>query len=148
MRKKSAVQVKSDYLMNRRDFLGSSLASLTLACGGATLALSGSSNSEVVHYIFYDERFQAAEHLAKQITESVEAIPVQGDVTPVWNGELKFACRESALLLAGVTTESFYFCLKTLMQSHTGLALSTDRISQDLIAWSIRSYRPIGGRVS
>jgi hypothetical protein len=80
--KKNAYQVKSDYLMNRRDFLGSSLAALTLSCGGITLALNGSSESEVVaDYIFYDERFQTAEHLAKQIAESGETIPVQGDVT-------------------------------------------------------------------
>jgi hypothetical protein len=33
-------------------------------------------------------------------------------------------------MLAGVTTESFYFCLKTLMRSNAGLAFSAKRVSQ------------------
>jgi hypothetical protein len=142
MRKKRIYLEKSDYLMNRRDFLGSSLAALTLTCGALTLTLGGSSNSVVADYIFYDERFQTAEHLAQQLAGSGEVIPVRGDITHVWNRVLKSNSQRLPLMLVGVTTESFYFCLKTLMRSHTGLTLSTNRMSQDLIAWSIRSHQP------
>jgi hypothetical protein len=138
--------IESGYLMNRRDFLGSTLASLTLVAGGVTVALGGSSNRETANYIFYDERFQTAERLAKQIAGSAEAIPVRGDVTAVWNGALKSASQGSPLVLAGVTTESFYFCLKTLMQSNARLELSTRRINQDLFVWSIQTYQQIGYR--
>ncbi len=147
--KKNAYQENSGYLMNRRKFLSSSIATLTLTCSPLTLAFSGSSDSEVVaDYIFYDERFQAAEHLAKQIAESGDAIPVQGDVTQVWNEALKADSQRLPLMLVGVTTESFYFCLKTLMRCNTSLELSTKRVSQDLIAWSIRSSQPDRHRIS
>jgi hypothetical protein len=127
--------------MNRRDFLGSTLASLALSCGALALAPSRSPGRESLDYVFYDERFPAAEGLARRMSESDAAIPVQGDITQVWNEMLKPASQRSPLMLAGVTTESFFFCLKTLLYSRAGLELSTSRISQDLFAWSMRTYQ-------
>jgi hypothetical protein len=125
--------------MNRRDFLRSTVASLALSGGVLELASAGPVNREVSGYLFYDERFPAAQRLAREMAGADEIIPVRGDVTQLWNGILKPASQRSPLLLAGVTTGSFYFCLKTLMRSPGGLDLSTSRIDRDLIAWSIRS---------
>jgi hypothetical protein len=129
--------------MNRRDFLKSTLTSLAITGGALAISSARTPNREALDYVFFDERFEAAEGLARRITGSAAPIPVRGDVTPVWNGALKSAGQGSPLMLAGVTTESFYFCLKTLMRPNSGLELSTNRISQDLIAWSIRSSQPI-----
>jgi hypothetical protein len=107
-----------------------------------TPASARPADSEAPGYLFYDERFPAAGRLAREIAGSDEIIPVRGDVTQLWNGILKPASQRSQLLLAGVTTGSFYFCLKTLMRSPKGLDLYTSRIDRDLIAWSIRSCQP------
>lgn len=127
--------------MNRREFIGSALVSLFIPVGAsATLSdRSRRSESSVSGFLFYDERFPEAERLVRRIAGAAEAVPVRGDVTPVWNSSLKSASQQRSLLLVGVTTESFYFCLKTLMYSHAGLDISAQRVERDLYAWSIRS---------
>ncbi len=134
--------------MDRRDFLKSALASLALSGSALTRVSDGSSTGEALSFVFYDERFQTAEALSKAMAASGDVIPVRGDVTAVWNGVLKSVSRGSSLMLAGVTTESFYFCLKTLLHSHAGLDICTSRIDRDLIAWSLRSHRPISHGIS
>jgi hypothetical protein len=135
--------------MNRREFIGTALASLFIPVdASATLSpRSRQSESSVSGFLFYDERFPEAERLVKRIGVAGERVPVRGDITHVWNGSLKPLCRQRSLLLAGVTTESFYFCLKTLMYPHAGLDISAQRIDRDLCAWSIRSHHPADHRM-
>jgi hypothetical protein len=138
----------TDMKMNRRDFLGSIMASLVLSAGALTLLAGRSLGSEaaVPNGVFYDERFPQAARLAKRIAGPAQTIAVRGDVTPVWNQSLKSAGRHSPLLLAGVTTESFYFCLKNLLRTPAGAQLTSRRISRDLYAWSIYARQPISRR--
>ncbi len=91
--------------------------------------------------IFYDERFvQArviANRLAGQFADKSALTPVNGDLTAPWVGELVSTASQGSLSLRGVTTESFYFCLKTLLQSHSVTATHIERADRDLHAWEI-----------
>lgn len=120
--------------MKRRLFLKASAAS---ALAAPALGAAGADNGKIEpDRFFFDERFAEACVIALR---APAATPITGDVTQVWTQSLNRLSQTRSLSLEGVTTESFYFCLKTLLQSHARLDARSERISADLYAWSIRS---------
>lgn len=124
-------------VMKRRLFLKTSLAStlaMTLSPAGAALLGENAASADM---FFYDERFAQARAISSRINGAISLTPVTSDVTALWTQQLNSLSRQAPLCLRGVTTESFYFCLKTLLQSHAGLKTRVERVSKDLYAWSI-----------
>ena len=64
---------------------------------------------------------------------------VNGDITATWLRDAGLASSDRALALRGVTTESFHFCLKTLLQTHAHVETQIERVSNDLYSWSIKT---------
>ena len=125
--------------MKRRLFLKASASSL-LAAPVATHAKSTPETTGATK-IFYDVRFREAAILAKRLPHSGDAplSPVNGEITAPWVAALQNLSRRRSLVLRGVTTESFYFCLKTLLQSRGLVAARIERVARDLHAWEIRT---------
>ena len=88
---------------------------------------------------FYDERFSDARAISARLDAWATLTPVQGDVTALWTGELRDLSRQRSLVLRGVTTESFHFCLTRLLQSHARVETHIRRVGRDLYVWSINS---------
>jgi hypothetical protein len=92
-----------------------------------------------VDHVFYDERFARARQLADEMPGAHVPVPVRGDVTGIWNAGLGRASLRSPLVLRGVTTESFYFCLKVMLGSQARVETQVARVDRDLFLWTIRS---------
>ena len=90
-------------------------------------------------FFFCDERFAKARRLAAELSGCTALTPVQGDITELWNSYLGRASRQSSLHMRGVTTESFYFCLKIMIGEHARLDAQVTRVDQDLFLWTMRS---------
>jgi hypothetical protein len=90
-------------------------------------------------FFFCDERFAKARRLAAELSGCTALTPVQGDITELWNSYLGRASRQSSLHMRGVTTESFYFCLKIMIGEHARLNAQVTRVDQDLFLWTMRS---------
>jgi hypothetical protein len=126
--------------MNRRRFMQAAVSSLFIPPAVAAAgAAPGGEAPLPADYFFYDDRFAEARRLAGRMAAAVRALPVQGDMTGVWNAGLGRACARSPLTLRGVTTESFYFCLRIMAGSKTRVETSVTRVSRDLFLWEIRS---------
>lgn len=133
--------------MKRRKLIKTAL-SLPLIPYGISTAIAAVSDGKPVtgDTIFYDERFPEARRLAEQWAPAGFIMPVQGDMTGIWNDGLKHACRQSPLTLHGVTTESFHFCLEIMLRSHVVVETRITRIDRDLHRWTMRSYnKPLTG---
>lgn len=126
--------------MNRRHFIGAAASSLLIPLG-ITSAEAGpaAAASTRPDYLFYDDRFVAARQLAAGVSPGTHLTAVQGDVTDIWNAGLDRACATTALTLQGVTTESFWFCLKIMAGSKTAVDTSVNRVGRDLFLWTIRT---------
>ena len=126
--------------MKRRLFLQSSVSSALVAPALAH-ANPYQHEARATDRIFYDARFAharvIANRLAGHIADNRALTPVNGDLTAPWVGELRAAASQGALRLRGVTTESFYFCLKTLLQPYSVTAAHIERAGRDLHAWEI-----------
>jgi len=126
--------------MKRRLFLQSSVSSALVAPAFAH-ANPYQHDASTAGRLFYDERFAQARvianRLARQSADKGALAPVNGDLTAPWVGELRAAASHGALRLRGVTTESFYFCLKTMLQPHGVTATHIERVGRDLHAWEI-----------
>lgn len=132
-------------MMKRRTLIQAALSSLAIpmtAFGAAAGPATGRFNET---RFYYDERFPKARRLAGQLSEPALTIPVTGDITPIWNAGLKHADSRSPLTLRGVTTESFHFCLKVLLQSRATVETEINRIDGDLYLWSIRTHNSLTG---
>lgn len=90
-------------------------------------------------YFFFDQRFAEARRLAGTLSGTTEPTPVDGDVTGIWTGELGRASLTVPLTLKGVTTDSFYFCLKILLADQSRVEAEVSRIGRDLHLWTIRT---------
>ncbi len=126
--------------MNRRHFVQSATSSLLIP--SAVRAVSGDPPSRdwvVWDYFFFDDRFAHARRLAGELSGITEPTPVQGDITGIWTGGLRQASRASPLALHGVTTESFYFCLKIMLGDHARVDAQVSRVDRDLHLWTIRT---------
>lgn len=124
--------------MNRRYFIKAAAASAFLPQGIAAAGAATASPSRM-DWFFYDDRFAEAVRRAQELPAPGRTLPVRGDVTDIWNAELARACDRSPLTLHGVTTESFYFCLKVLTGSKTGIDTTVARVDRDLFLWTIRT---------
>ena len=91
----------------------------------------------VPDYIFFDDRFARAQRLAASWSVAEKMVAVQGDVTPVWTDAVDHLTRAGRLGLRGVTTDSFRFCLKILLEEHSDLDLEVSRLDQNLFVWAI-----------
>jgi hypothetical protein len=127
--------------MNRRQFIQRAAGSF-LVPGGLLLAGPGlpAWAAGPSGRIFYDERFPEARRLAAGLPGFARLTPVQGDVTEWWQRELRAAFAAAPQVVRGVTTESFYFCLRNMARTLTRLDSEAIRIGRDLREWTIRSH--------
>ena len=123
--------------MKRRLFLKSSALS---ALAAPTFAQNGfaAAPNEAASKVFYDARFAEARMLARRFSASGKLTPVTEGITAAWVKDFE---RQAALplSLAGVTTESFFFCLKTLLQPCGFACARIERLGPDLHAWELRT---------
>jgi len=122
--------------MKRRIFIGSSLVPLFLPDLALAEHLLGSENAG---NLYFDARFPTARDIAESLVQSGHWQAVQGDITPIWNSTLKSESKNRTVDVAGVTTESFYFCLQHMLQQSHHVTLSATRIDQDLYAWTLNA---------
>jgi len=139
--------------MNRRRFVQAGMSSLLVPAAIVASPLEGAragttSGEPAWHYVFVDERFPAARQLASEVCGSTIPTPVLGDVTDLWTGGLATACRAAPMALAGITTESFFFCLKTLLADRVRVDATTTRHDRDLHLWTIRTDHSKNGTMS
>ena len=126
-------------LISRRVFLES--ASAIAAISTVTTRAHSSALASDADMSFFDERFAQARQVALQLAWS-EPTPVQADVTPIWNMTRKRITQSPTATLRGITTESFHFCLTTLLREHAGIATNIERVHRDLYLWSIGTTIP------
>jgi len=132
-----AVRVSPEEAMQRRHFIH--LATLTAVFTGAAKpcapALAAFSRNR--DRVFFDQRFPTARGVAALWPAFDPLMAVEGDITPFWGNGLDRMTRERALLLSGVTTDSFLFCLRTLAAEHADLDGRVSRLDRNLLAWTI-----------
>lgn len=121
--------------LNRRHFIGGSAAAMLAsgALGWPQLSARAASQGD---YTFFDDRFEMARRMAAAWPAADEAIAVQNDIT-AWRNLLDRAPRERALLLRGVTTESFRFCAEVLLGEVAQVDLQATRLDHDLVVWAM-----------
>ena len=120
--------------MKRRNFISSSLIPLALP----KLSLAGSSSIQAPPTVkYFEERNPKAGKIARSWLDSGNWQAVHGDITPIWNGQLKSKSKDDSLHVAGVTTESFYFCLQRLLQPTHAVSVKIIRVDQNLYAWTL-----------
>ena len=126
--------------MNRRLFVQAGVSSLLIPSAMiAALANAPGPDGPVWDYFYFDERFADARRLARALSGATEPTPVQADITGIWTGGLAQARFAAPLAIKGVTTESFYFCLKILLADQGRIEAQVNRIDQDLHLWTIRT---------
>lgn len=64
---------------------------------------------------------------------------MQGDVTPFWVGGIDLLSRRTPLILQGVTTESFRFCLHMLLRERAEVRMQVMRADSNLLLWTMHS---------
>jgi len=125
--------------MDRRHFVQAGMSSVLLPGAIFTApAAAGSAAPATLDYFFVDDRFAAGALRAGTISPSLAPIRVQADVTPVWTGLLAGGRIRAPLALRGVTTESFFFRLKTLLARRVHDS-QISRVGPDLHLWTIRT---------
>jgi len=130
--------------ISRRSFL---LQSSAVLAGGVTAAHAVAAHPAcgAADFLYYDDRFAEAARLVRKLAVDLEPTAVQADITAVWNAGLCAASQISPLTLRGVTTDSFHFCLKVMLEERVGLESHVDRIDRDLRLWLIRTSGPKHG---
>ena len=126
--------------MNRRRFLQAASTALLLPFHEA-FAASRTRQSHA-DYFFYDTRFGLDAARAETLSASAQIIGVQSDVTGIWKGVLSLACRQGPVVMRGVTTESFHFCLRTMLADSARVESRISRVGRDLHEWTIHSRPP------
>jgi hypothetical protein len=126
-------------LKRRTLFHGTLLPALWPGLGLLPAAAYGTTAAPAM--VFHDERFASAADLARGLNAACGLTPVRSDITPLWQAQIRAAARSDALLLAGVTTESFHFCLTRLLQTLGPVQAESRRVDQDLHAWTI-AFQP------
>ena len=121
--------------MNRRLFIGTALLPLTIPHG----ILAAGDSPVAADMAFFDPRFSESAPALGDWVQASATRAVNGDVTSAWNDGLGRLSGKLPLTLAGVTTESFYFCLQRLLQEKNSVTAESLRISRNLYAWVITS---------
>jgi len=135
--------------MNRRLFVQAGASSLFI--GNAMIAASADAPGRdrfAWDYFFFDQRFAAARRVAGELSGTTEPTPVDGDVTDIWTGKLGRASLTAPLTMKGVTTDSFYFCLKILLADQSRVEAQVSRIGQDLYLWTMHTNNHKNGTMS
>jgi hypothetical protein len=126
--------------MNRRGLILAATSALFIPKAVMIAHASASATkSPGPDYFFCDERFAKARRLAAELSGCPVLTQVQGDITELWNSYLGRASRQSSLHMRGVTTESFYFCLKIMIGEHAHLNAQVSRVDRDLFLWTMRT---------
>jgi hypothetical protein len=123
--------------MKRRHFIHAATVSVLLPAAATPHVAALATISQNWDYVFFDERFQKARRVAASWPASDRLIGVQGDITPVWSNGLKRATREDLLHLRGMTTESFFFCLRILAGEYANLDAQVSRFDRNLFLWTM-----------
>jgi hypothetical protein len=133
--------VKTDTMpkMNRRHFIKTAASSLLFSCAVPAPSAAPDWTPLPSDHFFYDDRFVEALQLACRMSPSGRLTPVQGDITGIWKAGLDREWARAPLTMRGVTTESFYFCLKVMTASKADVETSVARVGPDLFLWTIRS---------
>jgi hypothetical protein len=135
--------------VNRRRFVQGGVSSLFVA---NALSASAAGAPALVRpawdYVFFDGRFAAARRLAEQMSGITAPTPVQGDITAIWTRELAHASLVAPLTMAGVTTESVYFCLKILLADRASVDAQVSRLDRDLHLWTLRTHNHTRNRAT
>jgi hypothetical protein len=136
--------------MKRRTFVQAALTSLAIPTAAVAVPLAPPVlDAPAWNGVFFDERFPAAAPLARRLAGLAPLTAIQGDVTPLWTSTLAKASRTLPVALQGVTTESFFFCLKVLLGERGRIEAQATRIDRDLYRWTIRTRNSINnGTVS
>jgi len=125
--------------MKRRHFIHAATASVLLPVAATQCVAALASLSRSADYVFFDERFARARRIAALWSASDRLIAVHGDVTPVWSNGLDRATATHPLHLRGLTTESFFFCLRILAAERADLDVQASRFDRNLFLWTIRA---------
>ncbi len=124
--------------MHRRDLLRFGAAVGIIAPALSALAARRVAAGQPIHdRVYFDERFARARAFALRLAPGMPLTAVRGGVTAVWTNDLVAASRTQPLLLAGVTAESFHFCLKMLLQARAPVRSQIARLDRDLYAWVV-----------
>jgi len=111
-------------------------------------ALASTEVGRAWDYVLFDERFAEARRLAAALSGITVPTPMQGDITAIWTRELAPATLAAPLTIAGVTTESVYFCLKILLAEQASVEAQVTRIGRDLHLWTLRTENLKHGTMS
>jgi hypothetical protein len=125
--------------MKRRHFLHAATASVLLPSALTPGPAVFAGIARKWDYVFFDERFAAAQRAAASWPASNRRIAVRGDVTPFWIGGLDRLTRHDPLHLRGVTTDSFQFCLRILLTEYAHLDVQVTRLDTNLFSWIMRT---------
>jgi len=131
--------------MNRRYFIQSTAHAL-LVPSLLFLSDAAAAGWNPAGRFFYDDRFPLALRLARQLPAASGLTPVRSDITDIWNGGLADVCGHSTLILQGVTTESFHFCLQIMVGERAPMNSRISRIDRDLFLWQIQSLPTLDRR--
>jgi hypothetical protein len=108
---------------------------VAMKSGAVSPAYSAAANQTPLT-LFFDERFPASRQLARRLSPNGRLIPTRGDVTDILRGQLLPFDRASNV--AGITTESFSFCLDRMARDHARTRLDIERLDRNLYAWTLR----------
>jgi hypothetical protein len=120
--------------VTKRDFVKGAAATLTVATV-AVDAVARTLAADSFDVVVYNEWFPQARAFANQISvQGARALPVEGDAGRLWYGTLRGLIAGGHRRIAGMTTHTDLFILKTLARDH-GLRVS-ERGSEDrLVSW-------------
>ena len=110
-----------------------------IAAPALTQNAAAQHHTGAVSHVFVDERFSGAVVIARRIAPFQKLTPVNGDISLRWLEDHALVSPTRPLSLRGVTTESFYFCVKTLLQSRGLAHAHIERATNDLHLWEIET---------
>jgi len=135
--------------VNRRTFVQGGVSSVVVAhASTVSAALASTEVGRAWDYVLFDERFAEARRLAAALSGITVPTPMQADITAIWTRELAPASLVAPLTMAGVTTESVYFCLKILLADQARVDAQVSRIDRDLHLWTLRTENLKHGTMS
>lgn len=123
--------------MRRRAFIGSAAALCAMPQALIETA-SAAGGTQAATAIIFDARFAAAARLADALPVRGPRLRTRGDVTDFGRG-LQSGFDEP-LVLHGITTESFAFCLDVLLRERARTALDIERVDRDLHRWTLETF--------
>ncbi|MCP5145876.1 MAG: hypothetical protein H6978_13795 [Gammaproteobacteria bacterium] len=121
--------------MQRRQFMTLASSAMCLPMQPAIAAML--SVRPEVRLSFVDDRFALARAVAATRWQADGVVTVNGDVTDVWQTYFASAMNSREWSIQGVTTESFHFCLKVLLNDRYAIRSESTRLDKDLYLWTL-----------